>query len=157
MTRWVHAALGLLAVSALAGCAGQTGSSGKNAGSPGGAEKTIVLGATRLDPDNLTMASTDVLAFISTAFEPLQLEFTQPSSQAGKISCRVADPKSLKPGETRLATFSLNAEGHFSATVPPGRFLSVCTLAPGPYTYVVHKLSAPSDDELGQEGTITVR
>ena len=103
---------------------------------------------------------TDELGFTNTGFEPLQVEFIQPSSQAGKISCRVADPKSLKPGEKPWATFSQNAEGRFSATVPPGRFLSVCTLAPGAYTYVVHKLSAtgpPSEERLGQEGTITVR
>jgi hypothetical protein len=160
MRRWAYGALGLLAMSAVVGCAAQTGSVRNDSGGPGAAQKTIVLGATRIEPDNFTMASTDVIAFTSTAFDPLQLEFIKPTSQAGKINCRVADPKSLKPGETPWATFSVNGEGHFVANVPPGQFPSVCTLAPGSYTYVVHQLSAgpgTSEGRLGLEGNITVR
>ena len=160
MARWVFAALALLATGALTACGVQTGSSSKTASSPGATQKTITLGATRIEPDDLTMASTDVLTFMNTAVDPLQVEFIKPPSQAGKIGCHVADPKSVTPGETPWATFSQNAEGHFAAMVPPGRFPSVCTLAPGPYTYVVKRLSAnpgPSDEFLGQEGNITVR
>ena len=160
MPRWVSVTFGLLATSALMGCAAKTGSSPGNAGSPGGAQKSVVLGATRIEPENLTMATTHTLAFLNTALDPLQVEFIKPSSQAGKISCHVADPKSVKPGEAPWATFSPNAEGHLAATVPPGRFPSVCTFASGPYTYVVHRLSGnptPSEERLGQEGNITVR
>ena len=100
MARWVFAALGLLATSALAACGVQTGSSSKTASSPGATQKTITLGATRIEPDDLTMASTDVLTFMNTAVDPLQVEFIKPPSQAGKIGCHVADPKSVTPGET---------------------------------------------------------
>lgn len=140
----------------MAGCAAQTGSSRHDAGGTGAVERTIVLGATRIAPDNFTVASTDVIAFMSTAIDPLQVEFIKPASQAGKINCRVADPKSLKPGETAWAVFSPNAEGHLAAMVPAGRFPSVCTFAPGSYTYVVHRIGV-SEGRLGLEGNITVR
>jgi len=160
MRPWAHVALGLLTMGAVVGCTARTGSSVRDSGGPGAAQKTIVLGVTRIEPDNFTVGSTDVIAFTSTASDPLQVEFIKPTSQAGKINCRVADPKSLKPGEMRWAAFSPNGEGHFAATVPPGRFPSVCTLAPGSYTYVVHRLSAnpgTSEGRLGLEGNIRVR
>ena len=95
MARWVFAALAL-ATSALTACGVQTGSSSKTASSPGATQKTITLGATRIEPDDLTMASTDVLTFMNTAVDPLQVEFIKPPSQAGKIGCHVADPKSAQ-------------------------------------------------------------
>src|SRR4029077_6105205 len=131
-----------------------------SASTRGGAQKTITLGATLIDPPDLTMASTDVLAFTSTALDPLQLEFTRPASQAGKISCRVADPKTLKPGEKPWATFSQNGEGHFQAMVPPGPFPSVCPLAAGGHTFTVPRVTdnpGNASERLGQEGSITVR
>ena len=160
MKTWAYVALGLLATAAMVGCAAQTGSVRKDSSGPGATQKTIVLGATRIEPDNFTMAPSDTIGFMSTALDPLQLEFIQPSNQAGKINCRVADPKSVKPGETPWATFSANGEGHFVASIPPGQFPSICTLAPGSYTYVVHQMSANpgnAENRLGLEGSITVR
>ena len=160
MARWVFAAIGLLATGALVGCSMHAGAPTPSASTRGGAQKTITLGATLIDPPDLTMASTDVLAFTSTALDPLQVEFTRPASQAGKISCRVADPKTLKPGEKPWATFSQNGEGHFQAMVPPGPFPSVCTLAAGEYTFTVHRVTdnpGYASERLGQEGSITVR
>jgi len=159
MARWVLATIGLLATGALAGCSTHAAAPTPSAGMHGGARKTITLGATRIDPADLTMASSDVVAFTSTALDPLQVEFTKPQNQTGKISCKVADPKALKPGEKPWATFTQNAEGHFQAMVPPGPFPSVCTLAAGVYTFTVHRLTGNpyGEERLGQEGSITVR
>ena len=160
MARRVLATIGLLAAGALAGCTTHATAPTPSAGMHGGNQKTIMLGATLIDPADLTMSSTDVLAFTSTAMDPLQVEFTKPASQTGKISCRVADPKTLKPGEKPWATFSQNGEGHFEAMVPPGPFPSVCTLAAGVYTFTVHRVTGEPGyiaERLGQEGSITVR
>ena len=160
MARWVLATIGLLATGALAGCSTRATAPTPGAAMHGGAQKTITLGATLIDPADLTMTSTDVLAFTSTAMDPLQVEFTKPSSQTGKISCKVADPKALKPGEKPWATFTQNGEGHFQAMIPPGPFPSVCTLAAGVYTFTVHRLTGNpgyGEERLGQEGSITVR
>ena len=123
------------------------------------AAKTIVLGATRLDPSDLTITAGATVGFTSTAGEPLQLEFIKPKTQADRIKCHVADPKSTKPGETPWGTFRANAEGHLTADIPPGRFPSVCTLAPGAYIYVVRHLGGINNPALRtpQEGTITVK
>src|SRR5262249_33824579 len=127
-------AYGLLTLALLTVCGCTTPRPG-SATPPG---KTIMLGATRLDPANLTMTHDETLSFVSTATDLLTIEFTQPKDQGGRISCRVADPKLLESGEAPWATFRMNSEGHLAANVPPGLFPSVCTLAPGSYTYLVH-------------------
>ena len=160
MRGWTYAALGLLAVGAMVGCSAEKSSSPKVSASTGAGQKTILLGASNIEPDDVTVTSTEVIEFNSTALDPLQVEFIKPANQAGKINCRVADPKSLKPGEKPWATFNQNGEGHFTAMIPPGRFPSTCTLAPGSYTFVVHNLNEgtrASEGRLGQEGNITVR
>ena len=154
--------IGSIALTLLVGCAGHRGAVAPGtSGSPAAqGQKTLVLGATRLDPPDLVLAANESLGFVNTASDPLTMEFTGPKEQAGRITCRLSDPKALKRGEASWAEFRLNDEGHYKANIPPGRFPSVCTLAPGPYTYVVHVVTAalsPSELRLGQEGTITVR
>jgi hypothetical protein len=157
MTGRSHTAARLLTLALLAGCSQHTTSMPQSGTPPG---KTITLGATRLDPDDLTMSHDETLSFVSTADHPMTIEFTQPKDQAGRIKCRVADPKLLKGGQAPWATFRMNSEGHLTADVPGGLFPSVCSLAPGSYTYIV-KMMDPGLREapgrLGQQGTITVK
>lgn len=52
--------------------------------------------------------------------------------------------------------------GHrLTATIPPGRFASVCLLAPGQYTFVARRAApatgTPPAATLGVKGTITVQ
>ncbi len=149
--------LGTLALALLVGCAGRSGTT-----APGGvdrpAHKTIVLGVTRLDPDDLTITPNDGVGFLNTATEPLQVEFIRPKEQATSIRCHLTDPEALKAGQAPWAEFRLNDEAHYTADMPPGRFPSACRLAPGFYTYVVHVVgSGTAQLRLGQEGTITVK
>jgi hypothetical protein len=155
MTGHVHVALGLLTVASLTAC------SGRSAPMPGSAAplaRTIVLGATQIDPANLTMGHDETLSFVSTAQQPLIIEFIQPTDQTDRINCRVADPGLLEGGEAPWATFRTNDRGHLAANVTAGRFPSVCKLAPGSYTFVVYLLNPAMQDpgQLGREGTITV-
>jgi len=155
MIRHVRVALGLLTVASLTACSGR-GAPKPVSAAPAG--RTIMLGATRVDPANLTMGHDETLSFVSTAQQPLTIEFIQPKDQTDRIKCRVADPSLLKTGEAPWATFRTNDRGHLTADVPAGRFPSVCKLAPGSYTFIVHVLSATMQDpgQLGQQGTITV-
>jgi hypothetical protein len=172
MVRRRRTLIGSAALTLLVGCAGQNGTvasaparSGTGASptagvAPAQAEKTIVMGPTRLDPPNLTLTRTDAVGFVNTGGDPMTMEFIGPKDQSGRITCRVSDPQALKRGEAPWAEFRLSEEGHYKANIPPGRFPSVCSLAPGPYTYVVHRITSgptPSELRLGQEGTITVR
>ena len=117
----------------MAGCAGQSGPA--LVAAKAAAQKTIVIGATRLDPGNLTITASDAIGFISTAGDPLQVQFIQPTDQAGKITCRVTDPKQLERGEAPWAEFHTSSEGRLTAYVPPGPLPSTYSFAPGSYSY----------------------
>ena len=157
MTGWTRAFVGWLGLTVLAGCAGQN----RPAPTAGMAtsQKTIVIGATALDPEDLTIGASEVVGFVSTAGDPLQVEFVRPKVQTGKITCRLTDPKRLEPGHAPWAEFRTNEEGHLAADVPAGRFPSTCTFAPGFYAYTVKVMNAQRalDQKLGQMGTITVK
>ena len=159
MIRRGYALLSGIVLAALVGCAEHKQAAPRPAPEAATSQKTIALGATRLDPSNLTIAAGAAVGFTSTADEPLQLEFISPKDQADRIKCHVADPKSMKAGEAPWGTFRANAEGRLTADIPPGRFPSVCTLAPGAYIYVVRHLGGINNPALRtpQEGTITVK
>lgn len=155
MTRRAHVT-GVLGLAMLAGCA--TSTSSKPTGT-GPAEKTIVLGITRLDPSNLTMQHSEALAFVNTAVDPLQLEFTSPKDQTG-IVCTETPSDSRRAPQGAWATVQKGPEGHLTANVPPGRFRSTCKLAVGNYTYLVRPISLQiqnPDLQSGLQGTITVK
>jgi len=157
MPRHAYVALSLLTVVLLTACAGHTG---PTSGSTTPRGKTITLGATRIDPDDLAMSHDETLSFVSTSDNPLRIEFTQPKDQADRIKCRVADPKLLKRGQEAWGTFRPNDQGHLTADVPGGLFPSVCNLAPGSYTYNVTVMGPglrEGPGRLGQQGTITVK
>ena len=158
MAGWARALVGWLGIAAVAGCAGQ--SRPAPVAATGAAQKTIIIGATRLDPVNLTVNASDAIGFMSTAGDPLQLQFIQPKDQAGRITCRVTDPKQLERGEAPWATFHTSREGRLTAYVPPGAFPSTCSFVPGSYSYTVKEVDAqmrPLEEKLGQLGTINVK
>jgi len=143
----------------LAGIAGCAGSRPVPAGGTG-SRTTIVIGATRLDPSYVTISASDLIAFVSTAGDPLQVEFIQPDAQTGKITCRVVDPAALQRGEKPWAEFRMNEHGHLTAYVPPGPFPSACSFVPGQYAFRVRVLDEqmrPLEEKLGQLGSITVK
>jgi hypothetical protein len=150
--------LAWVAAVALAACASKQPPA--RVATQGPAQKTIVIGVTRLDPMNLTIGPSEAIGFLSTANDPLQVQFIQPKEQAGKITCHVTDPKQLERGEAPWATFHTSSEGRLTAYVPPGPFPSTCSFAPGSYSYTVKELDAqmrPLEEKLGQLGTITVK
>ena len=147
-----------LGAAVLAACAGRSAS--LPAQRVGPSQKTIVIGSSRLDPQDLTIGTTDAIGFRSTAGDPLQVEFVEPDQQTGRITCRVTDPTQLERGEKPWAEFRLNRDGHFTAYVPPGVFPSACSFTPGRYSYRVRVLDAqmrPLEEKLGQLGWITVK
>ena len=155
MTRRAHVT-GVLGLAMLAGCATSTSSSRPASGPP---RKTIVLGVTRLDPDNLTMRHDEQLVFVNTSTNPVQLEFINPKDQSG-IVCRETPSDSKRAPQGAWAMVQKSGEGHLQANVPPGEFRSTCTLAPGSYVYLVRPISMQiqsPDLNQGLQGTITVK
>ena len=157
MTRWTRVLAVGFGLAALAGCAGPSRSAPATGAGP--TTKTFVIGRSVVDPADMTISASEAVGFRSTADEPLQVQFVQPAAQAGKINCRVADPKQLERGQAPWAEFHAGYQGHLTADVPPGQFPSICTFAPGYYAFTVKVLdqARPSDEKLGRQGTITVR
>lgn len=67
----------------------------------------------------------------------------------------------MTKGGGQLAVFSWDYKKRLVATVAPGRFASVCSLAPGQYSYVVEPagagVGAGAGRRLAAKGTITVK
>src|SRR5262245_6623186 len=158
MTRDAIAVSSMLALAVLTAC-----SNGPRADSsmhePG--VRTLTIGATSLDPPDLTIRAEQALAFSSIAGNVMQLEFIAPAKdQASKITCRPKNPTVAKGAEAAWATMQTNGEGHLVANIPPGAWGSTCSLATGFYRYRVTQLDSgihPGEIKTGQEGTITVK
>jgi len=118
-----------------------------------------MIGRSIVDPPDTTINASEAVGFRSTADEVLQVEFVRPDAQAGKINCRVADPKRLEHGQAPWAEFRTGYQGHLLADVPPGEFPSICTFAPGNYSFTVKVMdqARPTAEKLGRLGTITVK
>jgi len=118
-----------------------------------------MIGRGVIDPADVTIGTAETVGFTSTADQPLHVEFVTPSVQAGKINCRLADPKRLERGQAPWAEFRTGADGHLVADMPPGDFGSVCSFAPGYYAFTVKVMdqARPMDEKLGRQGTITVK
>lgn len=123
--------------------------------------KTIVLAGDTIQPANMNMAKGDVLEFENHALHPIRVHFTEPESQADKIRCRLLDPKASAKTKPPWALFSLDAKQQMVANIPPGRFASVCSIAPGHYAYVADLVGGANPRraaQLGQQkGTIEVQ
>ena len=148
---------GGLGLAALAGCAGQSRPApATGAGPP---TKTITVERGLIDPPDTTIGASQAIGFLNPSDQVLQVQFVQPEAQAGKINCRVADPKLLERGQAPWAEFHAGYQGRLTADVPPGQFPSICTFVPGYYTFTVKVMdqARPMSEKLGRQGTITVK
>jgi hypothetical protein len=159
VTGATRAMVGGMVAAVLVGCAGQSGS--KPAAGAGATKALqIAVGPTLIDPSDVTIGAKESVGFFNRGLNAMRVEFTRPADQAKRITCTVADPKALKPGEKPWATFSVSPEGHMVADLPPGPFQSTCSFAPGFYVYTVKEMVnvlEPPDTGLGQQGTITAK
>ncbi len=123
--------------------------------------RTIVMqGDDRVSPSTLTMNRTDVLEFENDSGEIMRLVFVDPPDQADKIRCYVTDHTIARPDQTPWLAFDWGPGRRLTATIPPGKFASACTLAPGQYAFVTKRITRDTRevlDTLGTKGTITVQ
>jgi hypothetical protein len=123
--------------------------------------KVIVIDADRVSPSALTMSPDDVLEFENFALNSMQVVFLEPADQADKIRCHLVGEKAGHAARASWQLFSWGPGHRLTATIPPGRFASVCSLAPGQYTFVARRAApatgTPPAATLGMKGTITVQ
>jgi hypothetical protein len=97
--------------------------------------KTVILGKLGAAlPSDLTMDKGDVLVFENYSSGAITIRFTEPADQTDKIHCGLVRPKASKNAPP-WAKFSFDDRKRLTATLPPGQFASLCSLAPGNYVY----------------------
>jgi len=124
-----------------------------------GARTIVLQGQDQITPSALTMTAGDVLEFENDSGELMRLIFVEPPDQDDNIHCYLADHTIARPDEMPWLLFDRDPGRRLTATIPPGKFASVCSLAPGQYTFVTVPVPRDSSDvleSLGIKGTITV-
>jgi hypothetical protein len=102
---------------------------------------TVLLGNLGILPDTTTMDKGDSLVFENHAIQPIKVTFTDPKDQRDKIRCGLIKGRATEESRAPWQLFSWD-DGRLVATVPPGRFASVCSLQPGTYSIVASRLGA---------------
>ena len=148
----------LLAVAVTSGVASASECGEDRAG--GGTRKIVVRGGEGISPSAFTMNCGDVLAFENDSGEVVKLVFVEPRDQSEKIRCAPADHTVARPDQMPWLLFDWGPGRQLTATMPPGTFPSICSLAPGEYAFVakpIHRDPRGAEDSLGTKGTITVQ
>lgn len=103
--------------------------------------KTIVLDAARLTPSEVTAAVGDALVFENHSVRPVRVTFVAPDDAADHVRCGLVRHGAGEPVRAPWLLFA-REQGKLTATIPPGRFASVCSLQKGTYGYVVVAVEA---------------
>ena len=129
-------------------------------GRAGTARKLVMRDNELITPSALTMKHDDVLEFENASGRFMTLVFVEPRDQADKIRCYPIDHTMARPDQVPGVLFDWGPGRRLTATMPPGKFASACSLAPGKYTFVAKRVSGDprgTGDSLGTKGTITVQ
>ena len=122
----------------------------------------VIVDSGLLYPETLTVHQGDVLEFQNFSSESVMFMFIEPKNAADELHCRPAENTEATAGRgkvTRWPLFTSGPNHDLTATIPPGRFSSACSLAPGRYVFVTKRIGRDvrsPGDTLGQKGTITV-
>jgi hypothetical protein len=125
----------------------------------GGVRMIVMLDVDRITPSALTMKAGEVLAFQNYSGDLMKVVFVEPAEQADKIRCQLKNHASPRPDEAPWLVFDWGPGRQLTATIPPGRFASACTLEPGRYAFVTQPASRDPrvvTDSLGTKVTIAV-
>jgi hypothetical protein len=121
--------------------------------------RITVMDPDLIRPTVLTMRQTDVLEFENHSGYWLQFVVVEPAATDG-IRCRPSVPEGRGPDDARWLSLDLDASRRITATIPPGRYASACSLGPGEYGFVVTPLTRDprgAHTTFETTGTITVQ
>jgi len=135
------------------------------AGEPVGAHtehqpKSITIDNERIQPSSLDMTADSALVFENHSTRPITINFIEPADLRERIHCGLIRQGAKEKSRVPWQLFSWN-DGKLAATIPPGRFASVCSLKQGTYAFTVTPLgpgvSPASGGTLPEKGQITVK
>ena len=120
--------------------------------------RTVTIGRDRLHPPDLKMTAADVLEFQNFTGRAQTVRFIEPEDQVDKIRCGLLGKDSA---HRATVLFSWDYKRRLSATILPGQFATVCSLAPGSYSYLIEaagsaRAGTGAGHKLAPKGTITV-
>ena len=135
------------------------------AGEPLGAHtqrppKWIIIDNERIQPSSLDMTTQDALVFENHSTRPVTIDFIEPADLRDRIHCGLIRPGAKTKSNVPWQLFVWN-DGKLAATIPPGRFASVCSLQQGTYAFTVAPLgpgvNPASGGKLPDKGQISVK
>src|SRR2546425_10144756 len=122
--------------------------------------KSIIIDNERIEPSSLDMAAEDALVFENHSTRPITVNFIEPADLRDRIRCGLIRPGAKTKSRVPWQLFSWS-DGKLAATIPSGRFASVCSLQQGTYTFIVTPLgpgvNPASGGKLPEKGQITVK
>jgi hypothetical protein len=136
----------MLAVAVVSGIA--------SASDEGAPRKIFMQDDDMIIPATLTMGHTETLEFDNYSGQFIQVVFVEPRDQSDKIRCSATDD------HISSMRFDWSAGRGLTATIPPGKYVSTCSLMPGRYAFVATRVSRDprgTESSLGTKGTIIVR
>jgi hypothetical protein len=115
-----------------------------------------------LFPGAVTVDHGEAVEFANYSSEAIELVFIEPKDRADDVRCQPTGNPDATAGSDptgRWPIFADDPTHHLTVTIPPGRYTTACSFAPGRYAFVTKRigrdLRSPVD-ELGQKGAITV-
>jgi len=123
------------------------------------AQKVVILDAERIVPSNLQMDEGEVIVFQNQSTEPIVVTFVEPKDVVEKIRCGLVRQGGDEHPRAPWLLFQRSGN-QLTATIPPGRFASVCSLSPGRYAFTAQRTRVKTSDAGGvlpDKGQITVQ
>jgi len=103
--------------------------------------RTVALDNTDIRPSTLNMERGDALVFENHSINPIRVTFIDPPNMVEKIRCGLIRAKANEEPKAPWQLFVWE-DAKLTATLPPGRFASVCSLMAGTYTYTATPVTA---------------
>jgi hypothetical protein len=106
---------------------------------------TVILDTQDVRPSTTTMGAGDSLAFENYALAPIRITFTEPADLRERIRCGLVKQREAEKAQAPWQLFAWS-DGKLVATIPPGRFASVCSLREGTYTFLATRVGVQARD-----------
>jgi len=123
------------------------------------APKTILIDNDHLEPSSVDMSAQDAMLFENHSTRPIAVTFTEPADLRDRIRCGLILGSAKERTRAPWQLFAWQ-DGKLAATIPPGRFASLCSLQAGNYSFLIARLGPgvnPAGGKLHDKGQITVK
>lgn len=104
----------------------------------------MVVDAERLYPTTLRISPGDALVFENHTVRPITVSVAGPDDLAERVRCGLIRRRATDPEQAPWLLFTWN-DRRLSATIPPGRLASICSLQRGRYDFLAAHVGPPGE------------